>query len=526
MIKYLFSKKPELLSEWDHEKNSGVDYSLISTNDRVWHYWVCSLGHSYKTNAYSKNKGSGCPVCSNRLVLEGFNDLQTVFPEIASEWHPSKNGSLGPTDIVYGTEQYAWWLCKDCGNEWRALICNRTRAHRGCPHCWNRRNTSFRESVVFYYLKKVFSSAEQRVILNGVEVDVFIKDCGIVVEYDGVYWHREREFKDYEKNYLLDDFLFIRIRELGLSPVVSNGCVNIFVDGNSDRSLEDGLLSLFTLLKSKGFIKSIPSISVHRDRLKIRGDMNRVVVTNSVASKFPHLIEEWDNILNGTLTPFNTPYGSHDKVLWRCKLHGHSYPMVVKVKTLRGDGCPICSNRRLLTGFNDLGTSEPFIAQEFHSAPPHLSPSTLLFGSTTSVTWRCSDCGVLFDTSPYFRVRHDMLKGCPVCKKKLLLVSNLFFDDDFVGVRFLYGKNLCDVSVDSLKSRSLFFYSAKAPRDNLFSFNNLLMTELEIKYHVHVTTIIDRHTSFFSCLSSYLFTSQDISILGTGALLSLVGGGI
>ena len=33
-----------------------------------------------------------CPVCSGRKVLASYNDLATTHPNVATEWHPTKNG--------------------------------------------------------------------------------------------------------------------------------------------------------------------------------------------------------------------------------------------------------------------------------------------------------------------------------------------------------------------------------------------------------------------------------------------------
>jgi hypothetical protein len=35
----------------------------------------------------------GCPYCGNRMVLKGFNDLQTVRPDIAQDWDYKKTGT-------------------------------------------------------------------------------------------------------------------------------------------------------------------------------------------------------------------------------------------------------------------------------------------------------------------------------------------------------------------------------------------------------------------------------------------------
>ncbi|MED4634714.1 zinc-ribbon domain-containing protein [Peribacillus frigoritolerans] len=40
------------------------------------------------------------------------NCLETIFPELAKEWHPTKNGKLTSEDVTDGSKKVVWWLCK------------------------------------------------------------------------------------------------------------------------------------------------------------------------------------------------------------------------------------------------------------------------------------------------------------------------------------------------------------------------------------------------------------------------------
>jgi len=75
-------------------------------------------------------------------TVEYKNSLEYLRPEIAKEWHPTKNGSLRPSDFSYGSTYPAWWKCNTCGHEWYSTINNRTKKDRknspGCPVCANK----------------------------------------------------------------------------------------------------------------------------------------------------------------------------------------------------------------------------------------------------------------------------------------------------------------------------------------------------------------------------------------------------
>ena len=85
----------------------------------------------------SRNSGNNCPYCSNQKILPGYNDLQSKFPELAKEWHPTKNGTLKPNMVSCGSGKKVWWICKN-GHEWQAIIKNRSKGN-GCPYCSGRK---------------------------------------------------------------------------------------------------------------------------------------------------------------------------------------------------------------------------------------------------------------------------------------------------------------------------------------------------------------------------------------------------
>lgn len=86
---------------------------------KVW--WICPKGHSYQAdvNKRTGKKPTGCPYCSGRKILRGYNDLATRYPTIVEEWDYEKNIIL-PTAIGSGSNRKVWWKCKKCGREWEA----------------------------------------------------------------------------------------------------------------------------------------------------------------------------------------------------------------------------------------------------------------------------------------------------------------------------------------------------------------------------------------------------------------------
>ena len=84
----------------------------MKSNKRVW--WKCPKGddHEWMTSINMKvGQKTGCPFCIGQRVSKTNNFLYK-FPEIAKEWHPSKNGSHKPEEYTDGSSKVFW--CRYC----------------------------------------------------------------------------------------------------------------------------------------------------------------------------------------------------------------------------------------------------------------------------------------------------------------------------------------------------------------------------------------------------------------------------
>ena len=156
----LVTQNPELAKQWNYNKNEGLTPSdvTVSSGKKVW--WVCSNGHEWQSAIYSRNKGVGCPVCSNKSVLQGVNDLMTLNPALTNEWNYNKNGVLLPSMVTPHSGKKVWWVCSK-GHEWQASVDHRSNG-RGCPICLTDRRSSFPEQAIFYYLSKKYLGSKNR----------------------------------------------------------------------------------------------------------------------------------------------------------------------------------------------------------------------------------------------------------------------------------------------------------------------------------------------------------------------------
>ncbi|MCT1449571.1 zinc-ribbon domain-containing protein [Corynebacterium sp. p3-SID1194] len=185
----LTTTHPHLIEEWNWDKNGNSNPQNISKGSTTRYWWTCPRLHDYKQSPNSRTHGRGCPYCTNRLLLTGFNDLSTVAPKVAEQWHETKN-TVPPTNVLAGSHSKAWWICEQ-GHEWQAQIKSRVSG-RGCPEC--RKPWSIAEKEVVGFITALRPDLDVRendssLFKHGMELDIFIPELEIGVEFNGIYWH-------------------------------------------------------------------------------------------------------------------------------------------------------------------------------------------------------------------------------------------------------------------------------------------------------------------------------------------------
>jgi hypothetical protein len=62
--------------------------------------------------------------------------LAEKYPEVAAQWHPTKNGELTALDVSSGSNKKVWWKCNvGDDHEWSAIIYSRAINGNKCPIC-------------------------------------------------------------------------------------------------------------------------------------------------------------------------------------------------------------------------------------------------------------------------------------------------------------------------------------------------------------------------------------------------------
>lgn len=125
---------PNLANEWDYENNGDLLPENVCPGSDVYIQWICPKGHHYPAQAKHRTKGVGCSICAGKTIVAGVNDLATLNPKLASEWHPTKNGNLKPDMVAVASGKRVWWLCPICSHVWKTSIQSRNSG-KGCKRC-------------------------------------------------------------------------------------------------------------------------------------------------------------------------------------------------------------------------------------------------------------------------------------------------------------------------------------------------------------------------------------------------------
>ena len=422
----LAEKYPDLLKEWNYEKNTEINPNKITAGTHLKVWWKCKKGHEWFASVANRStKRSGCPYCSNMKILVGYNDLLTTNPELAKEWNYEKNINLTPIEIKKGYNRKVWWKCQKCGHEWQQTVRRRTelKSINTCPRCYKLGNqTSFPEQAIYYYISKVYKNVYNRYkLMNKYELDIYIKDANIAIEYDGLYFHnRDRTIKTEKvKNAITIEkkIILYRIKETKRKlnkPYIRNNI--IYYNYDRGNNLNNAIMLLFKELRKE---KNI-DIDIERDFGNIINMYINVSTESSITNKGHGLLEEWNYEKNGNLKPDIINIHSNQKVWWKCP-KGHEWRETPhsRIDKEGFSKCPYCSGRIAIKGVNDLKTVNPKFLQEWnYKKNGTLSPSDFMKYSNIKVWWKCKK-GHEWQQ----KISNRNYNGCPYCANLKVLIG-------------------------------------------------------------------------------------------------------
>lgn len=175
------TRYPALADEWS-ERNLPLLPEDINEKSRRNVWWKCSTcGYEWRSVVYTRIHGGLCPVCADRKVEQGINDLATTDPELVREWDSEKNKG-SPQSVSRYSMKRAWWK-GSCGHSWNAFIYNRTVNEEGCLACDREFRSVLPQLAVLYYAGRYGLKAK----LNdtetiGLPLETYLPSVSVAIE--------------------------------------------------------------------------------------------------------------------------------------------------------------------------------------------------------------------------------------------------------------------------------------------------------------------------------------------------------
>jgi len=301
--------------------------------------------------------GLQCPKCGGgkNFGATPWHNVALKHPEIAAEFDEKRNNGLRAEDISPSDDKEYWFKCKKCHNHFLMRMNNRCYRGDSCSVCNDRKKTSFIEQALYYYIKKCFPSAVNRIYDKRVRynIDILIPELETAIEYSSEYHHRRlknglsgdkrklecmisyyrtisiQEYPEEFKHPLLETIVFPVVEGRGQYPELNQLIFGVLKTLDADRG-------------------NYPNIDLEKHELEILQQYIRAPISDSLEDLHPDDAKDWDAVKNGSLTPaMFRPGNSNYKFWWVCRNTecGRSYKSIIsnKVGYKRKDRCPWCS---------------------------------------------------------------------------------------------------------------------------------------------------------------------------------------
>jgi plastocyanin len=386
---------PELAAQAD-----GWDPGRLTFGSHAKVAWKCELLHTWVAGINSRSRGSGCPICAGKKVLAGFNDLETIRPEIAAQadgWDPST--------LTVSSMKKRRWIC-ELGHTWDAVVASRSRGS-GCPFCSN-------NSVWVGFNDLATTHPGLALEAKDWDPKCFTRGSKKTVKWKCLNGH--------EWSAPIQE----RTKTVSICPSCT-GKSRRLIRGHSDLASRRPDLAA----EAYGWDPSTKTFgSGEKVQWKCgKGHIYKTTVNNRTSQDWNCPICANRKLLTGyndlrTTNPIlatemigdstQVMAGAGAKARWRCSA-GHTYEASPKERTSHETGCPFCTGRKVLSGFNDVFTTHPKIALELVD----IDPRKVSAGMSRTANWKCH-LGHVYKAKISDRCGSHK-SGCPICSGRKVL---------------------------------------------------------------------------------------------------------
>jgi len=382
---------PIVAKQWHPTKNGNLTPFDVTENSNKKVWWKCPEGDDHEWDAIvsSRTAGNGCSICRGRVVVKS-NCLATTYPEVAKQWHPTKNGNLTPFDLYSMSSKKFWWKCDEADDhEWFVAIRNRTGGSN-CPMCSGHKVV--KSNCLATTHPEITKQWHPTKNTNITPYDVGAGSGKKV-------WWKCDKGDDHE----WESSAVSRTRGSGCSvcdgkTVVKSNCLATTHPKVAKQwhPTKNGNLTPFdvTFGSGKKFWWKCDKADDHEWKSIVGGGCNvcsghKVVKSNCLATTHPEITNQWHPTKNGYLTPNDVTSG-YGKVWWKCdKGDDHEWKSAISSRVYYDTGCSVCSGRTVVKS-NCLATTHPKVAKQWHPTKNgNLTPFDVTSGNGAQVWWKC-----------------------------------------------------------------------------------------------------------------------------------------
>lgn len=401
--------------EWHPSLNKDLQPHHVLSGSGRQVAWLCPEGHSYVQTVAARSRGVGCGYCANWLVDPETNSLAVTHRHLIREWHPSKNKTVTPTDVVAGSATKRWWLCSN-GHSFLMPPVVRSRLGAGCPVC-QRKVPHPSTSIAVTHPEAAARWHEGK---NG---DLKIESI-LAGSARKVWWRcsaGHEWFRTVNQEVLKEGCLSCKVRSVpkGTSMAATDPAMaeqlHPYLNGDITADNVTATTTIYVWWqceKGHEWRTSPKRRSLGMGHCLICRNRKVAPGENDMATTHPELAEQLHRRLNPGVTANSVVAGTTKKLWWQCE-KGHEWSARGNAR-VRGHGCPTCA-RFCIPGLNDLVTTRPDIAADFDAKNnPGLNPSTVLASTPKKIWWVCPNGHRTQETGRERTARG----GCPDCPRR------------------------------------------------------------------------------------------------------------
>ena len=414
-----------------------IKKNMIDSLSNIVATWKCSKCSGKYDCSVVKRHQEGCPYCSNKQMLKGFNTLQETHSYLEKFWDEGNSTKL--SDYWSKSTEAINWSCPCCGIHFQCSpieMISRTNIENSnfetCPNNCDWDTLVFNNDILHDSpkLREEWSSK------NGIPVHLALSH----IETKKYWWHCSSCKQDYlcsipirrevkntcpycndelplkGFNTLFDDYpefsdFWSKNNSQDPTQMTISGAKNnkfLWICSCCNLEFEEKLeviIDKFSIIQGKELIRVCPYCTEKIPK-----------PSESLGGQKSFLRSEWLENLNGDINKIFC--NSSDTVEWVCRRCHRNFKARISERKENDNCCPYCSKRELAVGYNDLATTHPLVIKEW-SALNDRESCSVMCNSNYRAWWKCPVCKGEYQQEVQSKV--IIKKPCPYCTNHKVL---------------------------------------------------------------------------------------------------------